>query len=384
MTIRLFDKDPYISEFDAQVVSCRKTAAAGKNTYEVILDETAFYPEGGGQDGDRGRIDSANVFDTQERNGQIIHFTDQPLEEGSRVRGSIDWENRFDLMQNHSGEHIVSGLVHETYGLDNVGFHMGRDVLTIDLSGVLTMEQLRGIEKKANQTVWKNEEIITRVYPESEAASLTFRSKKELHGLVRIVTIPGADVCACCGTHVRRTGEIGVIRLLSVEHFRGGVRVTMVCGKRAYRYLADADDQNRSISVALSAPPEHTAAAVERMKKERETLAFEKTALERRLFKTVADRFPEGEDCYLIEPGLSADAVRRLAVEIMEKTNARVFVFSGDDTEGYRYAGGQIAGDVRDFVKEMNGQLNGRGGGKPFFVQGSAACRAQEIRRFFE
>ena len=385
MTTRLFDKDPYLKSFDARIVSCAGSEDPKRaGLYEIILDQTAFYPEGGGQAGDTGMLGETVVTDTQERGGEIIHFTNAPLAVGNTVTGTIDWEARFDRMQNHTGEHIVSGLIHEAYGFDNVGFHMGSDVLTIDLSGILSMEQLRVIEEKANQVVWNDVPVETAVYPDDEAASLTFRSKKELHGLVRIVTIPGADVCACCGTHVRRTGEIGLIRLLSAEHFRGGVRIEMVCGKRAYSYLSRMDEQNHLISVALSVPPEKTASAVERIRSEREALSGERAALERRLFRVIADNLPKGEDCFLIEPGLTPDGIRRLAVEIMETTGGQCFVFSGTDADGYRYAGGKTGGDVRSFVKEMNLNLKGRGGGKPFFVQGSAACTEQEIAAFFK
>lgn len=224
----LYDLNPYTEEFDAQVVSCN----LNNDVYEIVLDRTAFYPEGGGQPADRGTLGTVNVLDVQEKAETIIHYCDAPLAEGTQVHGAIDWNRRFDLMQNHSGEHIVSGLIHQLYGYENVGFHMG-DVIQIDFNGPLNEEQLKDIETRANRIVMNNEEIIALFPDEEELKTLEFRSKKELKGVVRIIEIPGADVCACCGTHVKRTGEIGLIKLLGWQKHKKGVRVEMLSGMRA-------------------------------------------------------------------------------------------------------------------------------------------------------
>ena len=226
---KLYYDSAYIKEFEAQVLSCQE----GKKGWEITLSATAFYPEGGGQPADTGLLGNVRVTDVHEKDGQVVHYTDGPLPVGEMVRGVIDWDRRFQHMQEHSGEHLVSGLIHQRFGYDNVGFHMGTDEVTIDFNGVLEWGDLMAIEEKANGMIWENLEI-SAVYPEKdELDAMEYRSKKELTGAVRIVSIPGGDVCACCGTHVERTGEIGLVKFLSMIHYKGGVRISLLCGKRA-------------------------------------------------------------------------------------------------------------------------------------------------------
>lgn len=263
-TRRLYYENVYIKEFDAKVLKCRE----GENGYEIILDESAFYPEGGGQPCDVGSLGEAEVKDVQEKDGELIHYVDKALKEGSQVHGKINWERRFDLMQQHSGEHMVSGLVHEKYGYNNVGFHMGSDVITIDFSGVLNEEQLQEIEDRVNQKIWENAPVQITYPSESELENIPYRSKKELTGQVRIVEFPGTDICACCGTHVAYTGEIGAVKFLSVVKFRQGVRVEMISGKRVIDYFSKIAKENSKVSVLLSAKPQETSKAVERLQEE--------------------------------------------------------------------------------------------------------------------
>ena len=213
---KLYYDSAYIKEFEAQVLSCQE----GKKGWEITLSATAFYPEGGGQPADTGLLGNVRVTDVHEKDGQVVHYTDGPLPVGEMVRGVIDWDRRFQHMQEHSGEHLVSGLIHQRFGYDNVGFHMGTDEVTIDFNGVLEWGDLMAIEEKANGMIWENLEI-SAVYPEKdELDAMEYRSKKELTGAVRIVSIPGGDVCACCGTHVERTGEIGLVKFLSMIPIR--------------------------------------------------------------------------------------------------------------------------------------------------------------------
>ncbi len=385
MTEKIYYEDAYCRSFTAVVTDCRLR----KDGYALLLDRTAFYPEGGGQPGDVGVLRTAGglcvcVADTQEAEGEILHLTKEPFNIGEKVQGEIDWDYRFDLMQNHSGEHIVSGLIHEKYGYQNVGFHMGSDVLTIDLNGELSWEDLLAIEEKANEVVWKNEPTQIVTYDEEAVKEIEYRSKKELHGQVRIVTFPGADVCACCGTHVRSAGEIGLIKLLSAERFHGGTRIEMLCGKRAYRYAARICEQNHLISVLLSAKPERTAESVKRLKEAEAESNFRANALETKLFDEKAKARKGAGNVVLFEENLSPDQVRRLAVAVMESCGGKCAVFSGDDTDGYKYALGQTGGDLRSFVKELNASLKGRGGGKPFFAQGSVPATRGKIEAFFQ
>lgn len=386
MTERLYYQDSEMREFDAVVISCTEN----KNHFEVVLDRTAFYPEGGGQPGDEGILsvsdkpgESVKILDTHEKNGEVLHYADKPLAPGTKVHGELNWQHRFDLMQNHSGEHIVSGLIHEKFGYENVGFHMGKDRITIDLNGEFSAEDMREIEQKANQRIWADVPVEIHSYTEEEAASLEYRSKKELHGSIRIVTFPEADVCACCGTHVKRTGEIGLIKLISLEKFKGGIRMEMLCGRRAFLYVEQICSQNQQISVTLSAKPTETAAAVERLKAAAADVSYHLAGLEERLFEEKASKLTGAGDVLLFEEGLSSEGVRKLASAVMETCGGRCVVCSGTDDTGYKYAAGEKGGDLRQKIKEFNAVCGGRGGGKPFFAQGSVNAERSVIEKFW-
>lgn len=379
-TKKLYYEDVYKKEFTAKVLECRQ----GKKGYEVILDQTAFYPEGGGQPGDTGSLGEAAVTDVHEKNGELIHCTDRALELGTEVQGQINWARRFDLMQQHSGEHIVSGLVHEAFGYDNVGFHMGSDVITIDFSGMLDEAQMAEIEAKANQIIWENQEVEIFYPSEEELKELEYRSKKELSGWVRIVRFPGADTCACCGTHVTRTGEIGMVKLLSVVKFREGVRMEMISGRRVLDYLNMVNEQNRQISVKLSAKMDKTAQAVARLQDENFALKGRVHSLEENFIVNEAAKWNDCENPLLFENGMEAGSVQKLADAVLQVCKGRCAVFSRNADGSYKYAMGEKDGDLRQFTKDMNAALNGRGGGNPFFVQGSVQASEKEIRAFFE
>ena len=378
-TRKLYYEDVYKKEFTAKVLECGEC----EKGFAVILDQTAFYPEGGGQPCDLGTLNGIAVLDVQEKDGEIVHYTKEAVEAGSEVIGKIDWDRRFDLMQQHSGEHIVSGLVHEAYGYDNVGFHMSSDVITVDLSGVLTEAQLAEIEAETNQKIWENSEVEITYPSKEELEKLSYRSKKELTGQVRLVRFPGSDLCACCGTHVTHTGEIGAVKILTVENFHEGIRLTMICGKRVMDYLNMVNDQNRQVSVKLSAKIGETAVAVGRLQDENFRLKGQVAHVVDELCRAEADRW-EGEGSVLLfHDGLEADQVRKMADAVMQKCSGCCAVFSSNGDGSYKYAMGELNGDLRQFTKEMNVALNGRGGGKPFFVQGSVKASEEEIRQFF-
>ena len=380
MTERIFDRDAYCGEFSAQVVSCEK---GKKGRWEVVLSHTAFYPEGGGQPGDRGSLNDVRVLDTREKDGEVVHLTDAPLEPGQEVQGVLDWVHRFDQMQNHSGEHIVSGLIHQRWGCENVGFHMGSESITIDFDREFPAEELPLIEEQANQVVWANVATEITIYPHEEAKAQTYRSKKELPGDVRVVRFPGADSCACCGTHVAHTGEIGLIKLLSVQRSRGGMRLEMLCGRRALAYVNTVMEQNHRISVALSAKALNTAAAVERLKGEQEQAQYRLVGLENREFARRAQELSGAGNVLLVEPPMSPESVRKLAAAVVECCGGRCAVFAGDDAQGYKYALGERGGNLRELVKQLNQALQGRGGGKPDFAQGSVQGKKAEIEAYF-
>lgn len=378
-TRRIYYEDAYIKEFEAEVIECREM----KNGFQIILDQSAFYPEGGGQPADHGFLNNIEVFDVHEKEEELLHYTKEPMETGTKVHGKIDWDRRFDLMQQHSGEHMVSGLIHAAYGYENVGFHLGSDVITIDLSGPLSTEELAQIELQVNQKIWENAEVEIAYPSQEKLKQIPYRSKKELTGKVRIVTFPGADICACCGTHVSRTGEIGMVKLLSAVKFHEGVRIEMICGLRVLRYLNQVDAQNHSISVELSAKPDKTAEAVVRLHEENTRLKATVNRMEEENFAAEAASHKEEGNVLLFKSGLEADSVRKLTDAIMQRCGGRCAVFSDNGDGSWKYAMGEKDGDLRVLNKEMNAALNGRGGGKPFFVQGSVRGTEAEIRTFF-
>jgi len=375
---KLYQQDPFLTRFTAQVVSC----AADKGGWSVVLDRTAFYPEGGGQPWDTGTLNGIPVTQVQEQDGAVVHTCAARLEPGTQVEGAVDWARGFDLMQQHSAEHIVSGLIHSTYGYDNVGFHLGSDLVTIDFNGPLEEEDLRDIELRANQYIWEDRPVSVTYPTTKELAALDYRSKKAISGQVRIVSFPGADTCACCGTHVASAGQVGLVKLLSVQKFREGVRVELLCGGRALSYLDRVLGQNRRISNLLSAKPFETAGGVERLLGENQDLKTRLARMEEARFAQLADGLAGAGDVILFEEGLSPDGLRRLCDAVLQVCGGRCACFSGGDGEGYKYAIGLRGGDLRSFVRELNQALDGRGGGRPDFVQGSVRAGRTAIEEF--
>ena len=260
-TEKLFYADPFLTEFDAKVLACE----AGRGGFDVVLDRTAFYPEGGGQPYDTGVLGGVEVSEVHEKAGVVTHKCAAPLPVGETVHGRLDWARRFDHMQQHSGEHICSGLICARYGCDNVGFHMGAESVTIDFNADIPWEELLELEAAANRYIYEDHAIDIQLHRGAELDAIDYRSKKPLEGDVRIVTFPGADCCACCGTHVMRSGQVGIVKFLSVQKFREGVRIELLCGGRAYRYLSACWAQDVAAAQALSVKPTASAAAVERL-----------------------------------------------------------------------------------------------------------------------
>lgn len=380
MTEKLYYRNAYDSDFDAVVVSCVKN----NDRYEIILDRTLFYPEGGGQPADHGTINDAAVFDVHENGSVIVHYSDQPIENGAAVTGKIDMKRRLRLMQQHSGEHIVSGLIHHHFGYDNVGFHMGSDCITIDFNGKLSEEDLSMIEKEANQAVYKN--FLTEIfYPTPEELNgLEYRSKKELDGDVRIVRFRGYDICACCGLHVVRTGEIGVIKLLSHQRYKGGTRILMLAGEQAYEDYAQKNQLVLGISGLLSSKPYEIQRAVERLISERNSIKGQLAAAKRELFKMKTETIEKGTDCAVFfEEGLEPLELRQLCDLLLDKV-CFAAVLSGNDTDGYQYAIGSQNKDMAVFIKAANKELGGRGGGRGNIAQGSFASDKAAIEGYFK
>lgn len=378
-TRKLYYEDSHLRRFTAQVLACEEN---GQN-YRVILDATAFYPEGGGQGADTGILGGVRVLDTREAGETVVHFCDGPLAPGSTVEGQIDYDARFLRMQQHSGEHIVSGIINRRFGYHNTGFHMGADCITIDFDGVIPPELLLEIEAEANRAVWQNLPIRCWYPSQEQLPQVNYRTKRALPWPVRIVEIPGFDCCACCGTHVGATGEIGLIKLFSAVHFRGGTRMEMACGKRALEILNTAYQQNKLVSQAFSAQITETGAAAQRMNDLAAAQKYRIIGLEKRIFAGIAEAFAGTGDVLLFESDLDGTALRELTDAVAEKSGGRAAVFSGSDETGYGFCLAQPGGDLRQLCKEMTAALSGRGGGKPGFLQGRVQAGKAEIEAFF-
>ena len=377
-TKKLYYDDVYCRAFTARVTGCVQE----KKTWLVTLDQTAFYPEGGGQPADRGTLGGAKVLDVQEHGGEIVHTCDRALPVGEEVAGELDWARRFDHMQQHSGEHIVSGMLCAAFHCDNVGFHMGESVVTIDYNAEMTWEQVLEIEQRANRYIWENHAIEITWPTREELAHIPYRSKKALEGPVRLTGFPGADLCTCCGTHVMRSGEVGLVKFLSCQKFRDGVRLELLCGERALRALAASWEQNLRIGQALSVKGEKTFAAVERLRGELGETKAQLAAMEEERFCDIAAQQAGRGDVLLIEPAMRPESVRRLCDAAAQVCGGRCAVFAGADG-AYHYAVIHAGQDIRGLVKDMNAALHGRGGGRDGFAQGSVSCTEADIRAFF-
>lgn len=379
-TEKLYYADPFLKDFTAKVLSCD----AVKSGWAVVLDRTAFYPEGGGQPADQGTLGGVNVLDVHEKDGVIFHICENPVEIGATVVGALDWTRRFDHMQQHSGEHILSGILCETYHCDNVGFHMGADTVTIDYNTDISWEQALEAERQANDYIYADVPIEITYPSREELKSIDYRSKKELTGQVRIVRFPGADCCACCGTHVLRSGQVGLVKVLSCQKFRDGIRMEILCGQRALEFLSRTWEQNRAVGQRLSVKVFDTAAAVERLEAELNAAKARQAQLEDELFARVAAEQADKGDVILFQPTLRPDGVRKLADAVGRTCGGLAAVFAGEKRM-YQYALIRADGeDISPLVKSLNTALRGRGGGRNGFAQGSVQSDRAEIEAFFK
>ncbi len=378
LTDTLYYKDSHMGEFTATVTGCERT----EKGFAITLSQTAFYPEGGGQACDVGMLGEVRVLDVQERDGTVLHLCDGPLAAGSQVQGRLDWDRRFDLMQQHSGEHIVSGLVHKLFGYHNVGFHVGKELMEIDFDGPIPPERLHELELLANEAVFANLPLRCW-YPTREQLPYTvYRTKKALPWPVRIVEIPGVDACACCGVHVKSTGEIGLIKLVSCVKFHQGVRVELCCGKRAVRLMQAVFEQNKQVSKAFSAKLLETGEAAEKMN---EALAAEKLragTLQRTLFAQTAAQYAGKGNVLLFREDLAPAQLRELADQISDVCNGFAAVLSGSEG-AYSICILHKGGDLKPLTSALGAQLSARGGGKPGSYQGSVPAARGQIEEVF-
>ena len=387
-TQKYYEADAYRREADAVILAAEPDGRGGG---KLALDGTVFYPEGGGQPADHGTLtlpDGARltVTDVHEQGGVIWHRVDalpDAAAPGTAVTGRIDWAWRFDKMQQHTGEHILSGILHQMFGAENVGFHIGSDAVRMDTSVPISAEGLREAELAANRIVWQNVPVLITYPTREELARMTYRSKKEIEGQVRIVTIPGADVCACCGTHTAATGAVGQIKILAAENYKGGVRLSIVCGERALLAAQAMRQRQADIGALLSAKPSETAHAVHRVYDEYTALKFAHFGLCSELFDALAAQVAPGADAIRIVPGLDPDGLHRLATRLSEATTGLCAALTANE-KGTGYCLAQAGGDVRALTKALNIALNGRSGGKPGICQGSCAAAPEQVETFLK
>ena len=379
MTEKLYDRDSYLKSFSARVLRC---AAEGER-FAVTLDRTAFVPESGGQYGDTGTLGKARVLDVQEVDGEIVHYTDAPLTVGETVDGGLDWLQRFRRMQNHTGEHILSGFVSQKYGYHNVGFHLADGDVTVDFDGELNRAQLDELETLCNLAVAENVPVICRYPDPEELKTMDYRAKLELTENVRIVEIEGYDRCACCAPHVRQTGAVGSVKILDFMRHRGGTRLHMLCGLEAMEDSRRRYQATLTLSGLLSVPQLETPEAARRLLDSAEALKRELAESRRTILKMIADALPETSgNLTLFEPELDMLSLRELVNAGMEKCSGICAAFSGTDGD-WKYIIGSRSTDLRAASKTINGALRGRGGGKPEMIQGSCAATRQEIEAYF-
>ena len=372
----LFYREPYLKEFDSVVLTCEES----KQGYVITLEDTLFYPEGGGQPCDFGTLNAIDVIDVQRKNDIVYHTVKEEIPVGTKVHGIIDWKRRFDHMQNHTGEHIVSGIINKHYGYENVGFHMG-DVIQIDMSGPLTWEQLMLVEQEANEVIYSNVPVEITYPTKEELEKIPYRSKKELIGKVRIVTIGDADICACCGTHVAYTGEIGLVKILSVIKHKDGVRIEMLSGNRALEFLRKEHEEAQHISQALSAKVLEIDQAVDKLLVSNDQLYLQKKNMADILLEQKINIYEEGASFVLdFEEGMERTSLVNFADKMLKEKNIGTVAICNQERQGYSYIILSQSLNLRDYVKELNTSLNGKGGGKPDIIQGSFQANKEEIK----
>ncbi len=379
MTIKLYENDSYIKKFEATVLSCEEC----KNGYAVVLDKTAFFPEGGGQQADKGTINGCEVLDVQIKDEIITHTVKEKFSVNEVVTGEIDWDTRFARMQSHTGEHLVSGIINTLFGYDNLGFHMSEKTMTLDPSGILTDEDIKKVELLANKAVYENRDVTARYPEKEELATLSYRSKLDLEDGVRLVTIDGYDTCACCAPHVKKTGEIGLVKILDYIQYKGGMRLTMVCGINAFEDYAKLHDNSKELMHLYSSPREKV---LEFAKKEHETIGTQKAEINRlngELSKANLEIINAGNSLLGFTKGASFDDMRTLVNENLENAELVAFFSEGENGD-FSYIISSATLDVRDTVKALNAEFSGKGGGRPNYAQGKLTGEKSTIINFFE
>ena len=394
---KLYNEDAYTREFESDVISVKEKTYENETVYDFVLEKTCFFPEQGGQTCDTGKLSDLNSSTTLEvvhvyiEDDTVHHLVKLGMGEGAvhpvgiqRVKGAINWEERFDKMQNHSGEHLVSGTVHRFFGLDNVGFSLSNDNVTLDFNGTLTEENLEFIEKTVNRAVFENFEVQVTYPSEEELKSIDYRSKKELSGEVRIVEFPGYDICACCAPHVHRTGEIGLIKIISTESFKGGIRMTIRCGYRALYDYARKLNSCRKISQMLSVPVDDVAAGVEKISSDNRSLKFEMNGMNKTVLDLKAENVRKDANPIIFDDKADMNSARKTINEMLTGTSGFFGIFLGDEQNGYGFCIGSKKHDCRKLLYNLKTILGAKGGGNETMIQGNIKASPKAIKKLLE
>lgn len=382
VTEKLYDTDAYATNFEATILQVEPTSKG----LCLILDKTLFFPEEGGQNCDKGILIldeteyAVKYAGLEKRDGVevICHYVEGDeavFVIGDKIKGKIDWQDRYEKMQNHSGEHVLSGIIHNEFGFDNVGFHLNDELFTMDFNGVITKEQLEFLEKRANEIVMENVAVYGEYLPDEELAVLDYRSKKEIEGAVRIVTIEGYDKCACCAPHVKSSIEIGLIKIVKAENWKGGMRLTVLCGSRAYKDYAKKHEILQTLSRSFSTSEDKLANVVEGLKNNLSDLEFKMADLECRMATEKLLQSP-----VQFFESLSPKALTKAMDDAMKQKPSELFmVFVGNDENGYRYVAGSLEQNVEEVGKMLRENLDAKGGGRGPMVQGMVSAKKVEI-----
>lgn len=389
-TTYLYDSNAYATEFDATVLICEEVS---QNEYHLILDQTLFFPEQGGQSPDKGTINEIQVSDVQINDGIINHtltVTDETSanaipKAGDKVHGIIDWTHRFYNMQQHSGEHIFSGIVHSRFGYDNVGFHLSDQTVTMDFNGVMSEQDIYDIEYEVNKAITENIEVQVTFPSKEELEKLEYRSKIEIEGQVRIVTVPGYDVCACCAPHVRRTGEIGMLKVMGIQNYKGGIRVTILCGFRALMAFREKSAVISELTGFLTTGQDKLVDTVKKLKTTNQSMSSQLAQANQTLLLQKLESIPaEQEDVIMFESGINTKTLRNVINSMMEKHSGYCAIFVGDNENGYSYVVGSKNKDCKEIAGKLRDEFAAKGGGNSQMIQGSIAAPADSISTVFK
>ena len=379
MTRKLYYEDAYIKDFVAEVISVEPCDRG----YDVVLDKTAFFPEEGGQSADTGKIGDANVIHVYERDGVVHHITDKAPSIGEKTC-VINFDDRFVKMQCHTAEHILCGIIHRLFGLDNVGFHLGDDEVVFDVNGVLDREQLDMVEELANEAVFANWPIETIFPTADELSNINYRAKLDITEGVRLVKIGNVDTCACCAPHVSSTGEIGLIKILDFMKHRGGTRIWMVAGRRALIDYRARYENIKAISGMLSTPQLETADTLKSYMAENDSMRASLKQARLRIAELEAEKIePTDGSAVFYLPDFSIPELIAFSNVANKRIGKLTVALSG--TEGdYKYVISSNTTDLRRVAKEINTALGGRGGGRAEMIQGSFSATLDEIKNYFK